>query len=73
MYEVINLDTDEQVSVHEKLARAQQAARRLRAYEINLVHHDRPSGEYDFISRLEICEPYDGDDSRAAQACGEAS
>lgn len=73
MYQVIDLDTDEQVSVHRRLPPAQKAARRRRAYAINLVEYDHPSGEYEFISRIEYCEPYDGDDSRAAQACGEAA
>jgi len=73
MYQVIDLDTDEQVSVHGRLPPAQKAARRRRSYQINLVDYDRPSGEYEFIRRIEYCEPYDGDDSRAAQGCGEAA
>jgi hypothetical protein len=61
-YEVINLDTDESHGEYDSLEQARGCVRfdRLRAYQIW-------SGNL----RVENCEPYDGDDDRAAQGLGQ--
>lgn len=75
-YQVINLDTDESHGVYDTLSEARGCVRfdRLRAYSIWQGQHEvNEDGDCDFNStvRVECCEPYDGDDDRAAQGTGE--
>ena len=69
-YDVINLDTDDCEGTFEDLAQARLHARQLRAYEIWSVI--RRCGSWEMVRRVEFCDPYDGDDARIRQACGEA-
>lgn len=70
-YEVINLDTDETHGVYPTIEEARGCVRfdRLRAYQIWRGEVDE---EGDFVGRVRVenCEPYDGDDERAAQSVG---
>lgn len=65
-FEVFNLDTDESHGVYDTLEEARGAVRydKLRAYSIWLT----VCGERD--TRLDHCDPYDGDDDRIKQSLG---
>jgi hypothetical protein len=66
-FEVINLATDESHGTFDTIAEARGcvAYDRLKAYEIWQV-----DSEGDHIARMEVCEPYNGNDDRARQGLG---